>query len=229
MLESGYALATAGVALWTSLKMGPNGYLYAARNSRAVYRFSPGGGSSAALWVALPTGSTIYDLDFDQNGNLWGGGNSTNIYRVQSDKTITTFPFVGNVRSLRVYNGYLYFAARTEAGEKIWRAQISSSGLGTPEIYFDFAAYPTNTPLAITFSSDGVLYIGTDSPDGIVIVNPNKTYSAPYGAYKASFGTGLSYFAWGGADDLYTSTSNGILLKFTIRGKKSAPYYGSTM
>ena len=226
-VRSSYAPATAGVSLWTSLKMGPSGYMYAARNFRAIYRFSPGGGSSAALWLAFPTGTAIADIDFDQSGNCWGGGNNSNIYRIDQSKVITTFPFVGNVHSVRVYNGYLYFAVKTDAGEKIWRAPISASGLGTIELYFDFAAvYPTNVPLAITFSSDGVMYVGTDNAAGFLVVNPNKTYNAPYGVYKASFGTGLGYFAWGNADDLYASTSNGILLKLTIRGKTSAPYYG---
>jgi hypothetical protein len=124
----------------------------------------------------------------------------------------------------------LYFSAKTDAGEKIWRASISSSGLGTPELYFDFASvYPTNVPLSITFASDGTMYVGTDAPDGLLIVYSNKTYSAPFSIYKASFGTGLGYLAWGNADDLYASTSNGILLKFTIRGKTSAPYYGSKL
>jgi hypothetical protein len=84
-------------------------------------------------------------------------------------------------------------------------------------------------PLSITFSSDGTLYIGTDSPDGLVVVSPSKTTTAPFKAYFASFGTGLSFLAWGSADDLYASTTNGILLKFTVRNKKSAPYYGSTL
>jgi hypothetical protein len=229
-VRTAFAPATAGVAFWSSLKMGPGGYLYAARNFRAVYRYSPGGGSSGALWLAFPTGTFIADIDFDQSGNLWGGGNNSNIYRVDQNKTISTFPFVGNVRCVRVFSGYLYFSARTDAGEKIWRAQISSTGLGTPEIYFDFAAaYPANVPLSITFSSDGIMYVGTDSQDGLVIVNSNKTASAPFGAYKAMFGTGLAYLTWGNADDLYASTSNGILLKFLVRGKKSAPYYGSTL
>ncbi|MCX6142265.1 MAG: IPT/TIG domain-containing protein [Ignavibacteriales bacterium] len=229
-VRSSYAPATAGVALWSSLKMGPSGYMYAARNFRALYRYSPGGGSSAALWLAFPTGTAIADIDFDQSGNCWGGGNNSNIYRIDQSKVITTFPFVGNIRSVRVYNGYLYFSAKTNAGEKIWRAQISASGMGTPELYFDFAAvYPTNAALTITFSSDGTMYVGTDAADGLLVVNPNKTYNAPYGVYKASFGTGLAYFAWGNADDLYASTSNGILLKLTIRGKTSAPYYGSKL
>jgi hypothetical protein len=233
-VRSSYAPATSGVALWSSIKMGPSGYLYAARNFRAIYRFAPGGGASAALWLAFPSGTAIADIDFDQSGNCWGGGNNSNIYRIDQSKVITTFPFVGNVHSVRVFNQgatqYLYFAAKTDVGEKIWRAPISASGLGTPELYFDFAAvYPTNVPLAITFSSDGVMYVGTDNADGLLVVNSNKTYNAPYGVYKASFGTGLGYFAWGNDDDLYASTSNGFLLKLTIRGKTSAPYYGAKL
>jgi hypothetical protein len=229
-VRSTYAPATAGVALWTSLKMGPGGYLYAARNFRAVYRFSPGGGSSATVWQAFPVGTAIADIDFDESGNLWGGGNNSNIYCVTQAKTLTTVPFVGNVRCVRVFNGYLYFSARTDAGEKIWRAAISSTSLGTPEVYYDFGAvYPSNVPLSITFSSDGTMYIGTDSMNGLLIVSASKTVSAPFGAYKSLFGTGLAYLAWGAADDLYASTSNGALVKFTVRGKKSAPYYGSTL
>ena len=211
---------------WTSLKIGPGGYLYAARNVRAVYRFSPGGGASAAVWVALSVGISIADIDFDQSGNLWGGGNNSDIYRFGADMSVATFPFVGQIRSLRVYDGYLYFAAKTVEGEKIWRAQITAGGLGTPEVYFDFAAtYPTNTPLAITFSSDGDLYIGM-AENGILIVKPGKTYIAPYSVYKQLFGTGVGIITWGKVDDLYCSTVNGTLLKINVTGKKSAPYYG---
>jgi hypothetical protein len=228
--RSSYAPATAGVAAWTSLKMGPGGLIYGARNVRAVYSFAKNGGSSAALYVALPTGTSASDIDFDATGNLWVGGNNSNIYRIASDKTVTPFPFVGAIHSLRVYNGYLYFAAKTDAGEKVYRASISSTGLGTPEIYFDFAAaYPNNLPLVITFSSDGILYIGTDSPDGLVVVNPNKTYSAPFSAYKTTYSPSFLSMTWGAADDLYATSTTGILMKFTVRGKKSAPYYGSTL
>ena len=79
--------------------MGPSSYLYAARNFRALYRFAPGGGASAALWLAFPVGTAIADIDFDQSGNAWGGGNNSNIYSIDQSKVITTFPFVGNVHS----------------------------------------------------------------------------------------------------------------------------------
>ena len=229
-VRSTYALPTSGVVAWTGMKMGPGGYLYSARNFRALYRYTPGGGAAGAVWVVFPIGTSIADFDFDQNGNTWAAGNGTNIFCIQQSKTLTTTPFVGNIRSMRVYNGYLYFAAKTDAGEQIWRAQISSTTLGTPEVYYNFgASYPAYSPLAITFSSDGIMYVGTNMPEGLLIVYPSKVTSTPYSAYTASFGTGLSYFAWGKSDDLYASTTNGILLKITLRGKTSAPYFGGTL
>jgi hypothetical protein len=229
-VRSAYAPATAGVALWSGLKFGPGGFLYAARNARAMYRFPANGAGSGTVYQALPVGVFAYDFDFDQTGNMWIGGNNSSIYRLDPSKVLTTFPFVGLIRSVRVFNGYLYFAAKTDAGEKIWRAQISASGLGTPEIYFDFAAaYPLNIATCITFSSDGILYIGTDSPDGILVVNPNKSYSAPYSAYSSLFGSSISFLSWGAGDDMYASSTAGILMKVIVRGKKSAPYYGTTL
>jgi len=78
-VRSGYAPATAGVAVWSGFKMGPGGYIYGARNVRALYRYSPGGGSSAVLWTQV-VGATFSDFDFDQSGNMWAGGNNSNIY-----------------------------------------------------------------------------------------------------------------------------------------------------
>lgn len=229
-VRSIYAPATSGVILWTGIKMGPSGYLYAARNIRAIYRFSPGGGTAGALWLAFPAGTFIADIDFDRDGNIWGVGNNANIYRVDRTNAIATYPFAGAVHSARVYNDHLYFAARTDASEKIWRAPITSGVLGTPEVYFDFsAAYPAKTALAITLASDGALYIGTDAEDGLVIVNTDKSFSAPFTTYKSLFGTGIGFLAWGSAEDLYASTVSGALLRFTIRGKTSAPYFGRTL
>ena len=225
-VRSVYAPKTGGD--WTGLKMGPGAYLYAVRNIRAVYRFAPGGGAIAAIWASQGAGISFFDFDFDQNGNLWAGGNNTSIYRYAPDKSFVTVPFTGNIHSMRVFAGSLYWAAKTDAGEKIWRAPITADGLGTPEIYFDFAAaYPQNIPLAITFSSDGDLYIGINSQAGIVIVTPQKNYYTPLTVYKQLFGKGVDVITWGKANDLYCSTTDGLLLKLNVTGKKSAPYYGA--
>jgi hypothetical protein len=228
--RTAYAPGTSGVTVpWNGIKFGPGGYLYAAKNQRAIYRFSAGGGAAAVAWQAFGIGVFIYDLDFDADGNCWAGGNDTVLFRVDKNKVVSTFAFVGNVHSLRVFNGYLYFSAKTTAGEKIWRAQITSGTLGTPEVYYDFgAAFPSAIPLSITFASDGTLYIGTDASVGFVVVTPGKTVTTPFSLYSASFGTGLASVAWGNADDLYASTANGALLRFMVRGKTAAPYLGNS-
>lgn len=227
-VRSTYAPKTSGD--WTSLKMGQGGYLYAVRNIRAIYRFAPGGGAIAAVWASQAVGVSFMDFDFDQSGNMWAGGNNANIYRIAPDKSVVTIPFVGNIHAMRVYAGSLYFAARTDAGEKIWRAQITPSGLGAPEVYFDFgAAFPQSIPLAMTFSSDGDLYLGVNSQDGIMVVTPAKNYSMPFTVYKKLFGKGVDVIAWGKTNDLYCSTTDGLLLKINITGKTSAPYYGAAL
>jgi len=228
-IRSNYAPKTSGNS-WTSLKMGPGGYLYAVRNVNAIFRFAPGGGAYAPIWLVRPKGNLFFDIDFDQSGNLWGGGKNINIYRISRDSSAASFPFTGEIHSLRVFEGYLYFAAKTDAGEKIWRAQITTDGLGTPEIYFDFSsAFPQNIPLAITFSSDGNLYIGVDSEIGIIVVTPGKTFTTPLSVYKKLFGHGVKSITWGKDDDMYCSTVDGIFLKIYVTGKTSAPYYGAIL
>ncbi len=224
-----YAPPTSGVLKWSSLKMGPGGEIYAARNFRALYKYAAGGGTAAAVWVTFPVGVFAADMDFDQNQNLWVGGNNSNLYRVKQDKTIKTFPFVGNVRSVRVYNGSLYVAAQVDTLNKIYVAPIIGDSLGALSVYFDFSAvYPgsTVTPNALTFSSDGYLYIGTVSPNGLVVVAPGgSSSSVPFVAYTSLFSPAVRIFAWGSGDALYATTDAAKLLKISTR-KTSAPYYG---
>jgi len=227
-VRTSYAPRTSGAVGWTSLKFGPGGYLYAARNIRAMYRFAPGGGP-AQVWVAFPVGVQIYDFDFDQSKNVWAGGNNNFIYLIKPDKSTKTFPFAANIHSLRVFNNYLYFAARKDSVEKVWRARILADSLGTPEVYFDFSAIYGAAPsaLAITFSSEGDLYIGNDAPGVfLLIVHPNGSYETPYTAYTATLSPSCKIFAWGSGSSLFASTGDGKLLRIDTK-KTGAPYYGT--
>ena len=99
------------------------------------------------LFWANVTAVLFSNLDFDPSHNLWVGGNNQNIYRISSADLVlatvtsaTEFPFSGNVRSIRYYNGYLYFAANVGSSpSKVYRAPIVSDTLGTPEVYFDLS------------------------------------------------------------------------------------------
>ena len=90
----------------------------------------------------------------------------------------------------------------------------------------DLPGQPETQPY---IAEDGTLYIGTDAEAGLVVVSPGKTVAAPFAAYRSFFGGGLRSLAWGSANDLYASTAQGALLRFSVRGKTSAPYYGSTL
>lgn len=227
--RSNYAARTAGVAQWTSLKFGPQGYLYAARNVRAIYRFPPGGAGGVALWVAFPLGVSINDMDYDQSKNLWAGGNNQAVYMIRPDATSKSFPFVANIRSVRVFNGYLYMAGRQGTIEGVWRAQILPDSLSTPELYFNLSASPStsnNSALSITFSSDGYMYVGTESPKGVLVVTPARSAGAPYGAYSNAFGSGGYWLAWGMGEGLYLASGVKPAAKILTR-KASAPYFGN--
>jgi hypothetical protein len=224
-----FAPKTGAVVTWSCLRVGPSGYLYAARTTRAIFRYEAAGGTAAAIWgTAFPTGVYITGMDFDQNQNLWAVGNNTSVYRVKQDLSKASFPFTANLRACRVFNGHLYMAGQKDNAEKIWRAPIVGDSLGTPEVYFDFdAAYGAKgyIPQVLTFASDGTLYIGTNSEVGIVVVSPSGAATTPVAAYTDQFADFVKYLAWGSGDALYISSSTGQLGLFKTR-TAGAPNYG---
>jgi hypothetical protein len=229
-----YANDTTGVVGWNGLKFGPGGYLYGARGIRAIYRWAPGGGAAAGIWVALPVGVSINDLDFGPGQILWAaGGNTTDInlariYSISQTPATKSFLFAGSVRSVRVFNNYLYLSALKDSAWGIWRAPINADSLGTPELYFDFgAAFSSQgyTPQGITFSSSGTLFIATDAPAGFVVVPPAKSAVVPYADYVELFEAGVRYLAWGSGTELFVITTDGVLLKLKAR-VAGAPYLG---
>ena len=222
--------ASFGLGPWTGIKFGLGGFLYAVKNVRAVYRFAPGGAGAAILWASIPSGS-FYDFDFDPNDNMWVAGNNKNIYKITQTAIVKGYPFEGNVKTVRYFNGYLYFGASigsTGDTNVVYRAPIVADTLGLPEIYFNLSsAYPTETYniQALTFSSDGDMYVGVNSPDYLMVVHPDKSFEMPYSLYRATeLHSPCRNFAWIG-DYLYAGTAAGGLLQITVR-KQSAPYYG---
>jgi len=230
---------TSGVTKWTGLKMGPAGILYAARDLQAIYKIPAGGGPAGSPpWALFSPGTVkIHDFDFDANHNIWAGGTQGTgpgnaIYRLTptTPPQIKAIPFVGTVRAVRVYNGNLYVGAKTDSVESVWQFPIvSSDSLGPPSKYFDFSAkYGPNGPgvQCITFSSDGDLYIGTDAPDGILVVHPGGASEPLYPGVV--FPEPIA-FAWDTGTNLIvsrvgTTIPHSILFINTL--KQGAPYYG---
>lgn len=233
---STYSPKGLGIDVWSALKMGPGGVIYACRNQRAMYTITAG--NPPVLFVAGASTAKYYDLDFDKTMNIWTGGADTNVYRIKPDKTTKAFSFRknANVRSVRVYNDHLYVGGIVDSTEGVWRAPIDGAGeLGAFTKYFDLSAQPGygyNGPgvYAVTFNTAGEMYVGTNGPDGLLVVAPNAASWQAY--YPGLFVAGSQHllFAWGNGGNLYvTRRGNGIttntLLKVNTQ-KSSAPYYG---
>jgi hypothetical protein len=224
---------------YLGMKMASDGYLYLVRNLRLISRVQPGGGADEN-WLTLRIGAFITDIDLDEYGFLWAVGNNTAIFRVHiQSEAVEEFSFTANIRSARYFNGYLYVSALTTesgaASSDIWRFSVSSNGeLGQAEKYFDFTSqYDKNnsvgekaTAFGLTFAQDGMMYIGTDGPDAILAVNPDKSWEPLYPGLLQP--TGL-FFAWGAGPNLfYTRGEIGTIAQRLFRinmQREGAPYY----
>ncbi len=218
-----------GETYWAALKFGPNGILFGVRGVRAIFQIVAEG-SAPATWAVIPTTTVkLADIDFDSELNMWAVGNNQEIFRIKPDKDIKGFPFVGDVRSVRIFNNYVYLAGERESSEKIWRLPIiSADELGPEEVYFDFSsAYPGYLTKAITFDKNGDLYIGTDAPESIVLVHSDGSHE---GLYPGLFHSSTISFAWGTGTYLYATREGSVDFPQTILKiqmlKESAPYFG---
>lgn len=225
-----------------ALKIGPDGALYGVALRTLFFRI-PIAGGAPAVWSVNGTLGTLVDFDFDQNGNIWAGGSvssdgTNNIYEVRnSDKNVFAVPFNNStIRSVRVYNGYVYVGGKVDSTEGVWRFQILTDSLGAPEKYFDLSAqggaYKFDGPAvnAITFNTDGDMYLGTESLDAILLVHPNKSFDV---FYTGLLNPKILLFAWGKGTTLYAvktssdvnTSASKIVYKINTL-KTGAPYYG---
>ncbi len=219
----------------SGMKVGPNGDIFYLNVLQGIFRI-PAGGGNDEVFAILP--GFAYDLDFDQNENIYCGGGGNAIYRVKLDKSVKTvldLPDI-SITALRVYNNYVYFGGTYDGSDVnqpatgVWRSEITSADgdLGTPEVVFDFAANFTGYEiLSMTFSEDGTLYIGTDAPEAIVAVSPSGDFSALYPGViePVSF-----YMTWGNSNFLYVNRKdddpeNRKIIKLNML-KNGAPYFG---
>lgn len=215
-----------------AMKMGPGGYLYLSRSNTNIYRVAPGGGSDQR-W-ATATGR-VFDFDFDEQGNMFAGGRNNDLIRVKPDGSainITPYPDV-NVKSVRVFNGYVYVAGEVNATaqNQVWRNKIiSADQLEPSEVYFDFSTNvdPGKKILCINFAADGDLYIGTDAAAGVIIVHPDRSFEPLYpGVIEPS----TYAMTWGKGNFLYLNRRNDVevakrrVLKINVL-EPGAPNYG---
>lgn len=227
---------------WNSMQYGPSNTIYAAKLLRGVWKINEGVAPTNVPWVAAPTGASIFDMDFDNNHNIWAVGSNTtlannSIVLMKQDATLKSFIFPHRLRAVRYFNGKLYFAGLINGKEAVWNAVVEGDSIHSFNLYFNYSDNVDSVSIinAITFSADGDLYIATNKTvDPITIVHSDGSYEPLYpGNFDPK--TNIIAMAWGNGVFLYVTRAEYIegttvKLKQTVLAvnmqKNGAVYYG---
>jgi len=226
------------------LKVGPEGYLYYARNIGRIYRIPPEGGGGVS-WHSV--GSKITCLDFNADQNLYCAGKNDSIYFVnvatEIDRGVAlSQDYIYN--ALKVYDGYVYVSGIYDGvdplvttTQAIWRHEIlADDELGARELVFDWAEYSFASEQNIqsmVVDSEGLFYIGVSEGSGPAIITLNISTQAVEPFYEAVLTTPASKLAWGNSNYIYCvrsrATSTTVVPTGLFRISQSslgAPYHG---
>lgn len=222
----------------SGLKVGPSGALFYVNLLPYIFTLEQEGAKDK-LYAPVP--GPVNDLDFAPDGRIYCAGGGEAIYMVNTDKSSSTVATYDgfSINTIRVFNGYVYVAAsktgneQQAAEEAIYRNKINTDGtLGVNELYYDwnknYALYDVNS---FTFSADGILYIGTNAPGSIIVVQLDGSDAVLYPGildYKAFTLT------WGTGNYLYLNSKDAenpeatAMVKIDMR-KAGAPYNGRNL
>jgi hypothetical protein len=201
----------------TDARFGPDGRLYLMGNNRAIDVVDVEA-QTTTQWIRLPSGRVVKCGDFGPNGYFYTGGTRSDLVLVAPDLTVGQAGYYASdeILAVRVYSGYVFVASRvpTSGGQpptpaSIWKHQIDGSGnVGPKELVLDMSgtAFASRTITAITFDVNGTMYVGTDSPDPILIANP-MTGTVDY-FYKSILPPYCKNFSWGRGTYLYMLSGN---------------------
>ena len=196
-----------GETFYFGLQYGPEGKLYGVRGVRALFMIEEN--TTPATYSVFDNGTSMFDLDFDQNHNIWAAGKGGKIYRVPANPTSKqdwkSFDFEPDVTAIKIYNNYLYLAATKDNSTDVYRMQIiSADSLGAAEVYFQLSMNfdPSTVANALTFSADGQLFIGTNDLDPIKFVNQDGSFGT---WYEGVLSPEMISFTWGMENELFVT------------------------
>ncbi len=228
---------TVGVLNAKRMKVGPGGYIYFAKHNTRIYRIPLSGGNSSTYISSLP--EKVYDFDFDPQGNIYAGGDGDHLMFIGTDLSVSlvaNYPGV-YIRGVRVFDGYVYVAGNQgDTLEAVWRNRINSPGnLGGNELVFNLSQQNIWTAiklLSFAFDADGNIYLGTNAPNPIIVLNAADNYQTYEPLYPGYLFPDVFDMAWGTKGYLYVTRRASDVANSTTRiirinvQKKSAPYYG---
>jgi len=204
----------------TDMKIGPGGYLYLLRSHRLIQRVNVTTGE-VTPWHNLKDNRALRFGDF-ANGYFYVGGGRTDLYIIAPDSTsIKSEMYAGandSIYAVHVYNNQVYVAATFSGVRGIWRHSIDANGnLGARDSVFGLTGTKFSSRVIRDFalSSDGMLYLASDSPDPLLIVN--LATQEPDYFYKNIIPPYAMRFAWGNGNSMYLmSGSNSPAQEWTV-------------
>ena len=235
---------------YDAMRIGPTKQLYALHGTRKhMYVYPVGGGEPERHSIK----KKVFDFDFDADQNIWAAGKEGDgIIEVNiSDWSVSYFDYSGAVSAVKVYNGDLYLATKTDTTHIIYKRKIvSADSLAPAEVYFDLAQVFDMTSIGddkvvgMSFSQDGHLYLScqddanaANAPALVVVTPGGASFEAVYPVLFSDERKNSS-LTWGvfGGTNLFISrsatysstgevTSPAVLLRVnTLR--VGAPEYG---
>jgi hypothetical protein len=231
----------------TDLQAGPDGYIYLVRKQDQVYRVSSGGGNPES-WAKFADGTQVKRIDFDANGNMFGGGENSGLAVLRQDKSSQNFGIYKRfyIEGVRVFNDYVYVLARFKPVGKdtldpqpsgIYRnpiisaeGQIDTSASELVLNWADTDDFVSSTFYNFTFSADGIVYIGTNNFNPILSFNLDDKSQAPL--YYGMILPPVNQLSWGSDIYLYLLINRDTSVELGCRviqldiDKTSAPFYG---
>ena len=233
---------TVGVATRapTDARIGPGGKLYLTGNNRSIEVVDLQA-DTVGRWLQLPAGRVVKFGDFDANGYFYTAGTRSQLVIVTPSLSViqTGLYAADDVLGIRVYNGYVYLAVQAPAGTSpslaIWKHSLDSVAinghLGGKQLVLNLDAtqFASRTIKAFTFSANGTIYIGTDSPDPLLILDPTTSQLDYF--YKGIAPSYCKHFYWGKGNYLYFISGNtSPAQEWTVyrvdMGTTGAPYFG---
>lgn len=192
----------------TGMAVGLDDQLYLFANNSIVTKMNPLDGTETD-WVTLAKKKVSFG-DFDRNGNLYTGGKNSDLFVVASSGTFAALGVynTSDIKAVRVFNGYVYVAV-AGAGNmwSIFRHQIldAAGTLGDKQQVLDKTSagdYSQSSFRDMVFSQEGIMYIATDNPQPIMIVNPDQSQDVLY-KYILPSSPSPVMLAWGSGNYLY--------------------------
>ena len=228
-----YAFINAVLQTPYSMRIGPDNNIYYVDGVNP-YIIKQDLSNGSPSYDALP--GIAFDLDFDENGNLYCGGSGQSLYRVTTDLSSSIAADYTNIsiRAIRVFNGFVYVGGNYSGTDNtvptvgVWRNQILSSdgALGEREIvlHWDELAGVNSNITGITFDENGAMYISSDANIGIGFFSEEGVFSE---LFPKIISSPIAKMTWGSKNYLYLNYRGNPRTIYRLDvGLSGATYHG---